>query len=141
MCVYIYIHTQTIGLAKKLVQAFCYEKYTYICYTHTHTLPIFTPTYIVYIIVTYLSSFHVRLTEEELYPNCGCISHSIMSNSCDPMDCIPPGSSVHGIVQAKTLEWVAMPPPGDLPNPGIVLRSPALQADSLPPKPPGKPLS
>jgi len=31
------------------------------------------------------------------------------------------------------------PPPGDLPNPGIKLRSPALQADSLPVEPPGKP--
>ena len=28
---------------------------------------------------------------------------------CDPMDCSPPGSSVHGILQARTLEWVAMP--------------------------------
>ena len=26
---------------------------------------------------------------------------------CDPMDCSPPGSSVHGILQAKILEWVA----------------------------------
>ena len=36
---------------------------------------------------------------------------------CDPMDCSPPGSSVHGVLQARTL--VAMPPPGDLPDPGI----------------------
>ena len=28
---------------------------------------------------------------------------------CDPVDCSPPGSSVHGILQAKILEWVAMP--------------------------------
>ena len=28
---------------------------------------------------------------------------------CDPMDCSPPGSSVHGILQARRLEWVAMP--------------------------------
>ena len=27
---------------------------------------------------------------------------------CDPMDCSPPGSSVHGILQARTLEWVAV---------------------------------
>ena len=39
---------------------------------------------------------------------------------CDPMDCSPPGSSVHGILQAIKLECVAMPyPPGDLPNSGI----------------------
>ena len=30
---------------------------------------------------------------------------------CDPMDCNPPGSSVHGIVQARTLEWVAISSP------------------------------
>ena len=29
-----------------------------------------------------------------------------MSNSCDPMDCSLPGSSVHGILQARILEWV-----------------------------------
>ena len=35
------------------------------------------------------------------------------------MECSPPGSSVHGVLQARILEWVAMPSPGDLPNPGI----------------------
>ena len=53
---------------------------------------------------------------------------------CDPMDCSPPGSSVHGILQARLLELVAMPPPGDLPKPGIKPVSPAgpaLQEDSL----------
>ena len=32
-----------------------------------------------------------------------------MSDSLEPMDCSLPGSFVHGIVQAKILEWVAMP--------------------------------
>ena len=58
---------------------------------------------------------------------------------CDPMDCSPPGSSVHGILQARTLEWVACPPPGDLPDPGIKPRSSALQADSLLSEPRRKP--
>ena len=52
---------------------------------------------------------------------------------CDSMD-YSPGSSVHGILQARTQEWVALPS-GDLPNPGIKPTSsvsPALQADSLP---------
>ena len=31
-----------------------------------------------------------------------------MSNSCDPMDCNPPGFSVHRIIQARILEWVAI---------------------------------
>ena len=50
---------------------------------------------------------------------------------CNPLDCSPSGSSVHGIFQAKILEWVAIPSLGDLPNPGIELASLALQAYSL----------
>ena len=38
---------------------------------------------------------------------------------CDPMDRNPPGSSVHGIFQARILAWVPVPSPGDLPDPGI----------------------
>ena len=45
---------------------------------------------------------------------------------CDPMDDNPPGSSVHGILQGRTQEWVAIPSPGDLPNPGIESASPLL---------------
>ena len=41
-----------------------------------------------------------------------------------------------GILQARILEWVAISFSGDLPNPGIKPRSPALQADSLPSEPP-----
>ena len=65
------------------------------------------------------------------------------------MDCSPPGSSVHGIFQARVLEWDAkdwsgllFPTPGDLPHPGtepMSLDSPALQADFLTTVPPGKP--
>ena len=51
---------------------------------------------------------------------------------CDPMDCSPPGSSVHGISQARILEWLPFPPPGDLTDLGIEPKSPVLQADSLP---------
>ena len=53
---------------------------------------------------------------------------------CDPMN-----YTVHGILKARILEWVAYPSPEDLPNPGIELGSPALQADSLSAEPPGKP--
>ena len=35
-------------------------------------------------------------------------SRRVMSNSCNPKDCSLPGSSVHGILQAKKLEWVAI---------------------------------
>jgi len=37
----------------------------------------------------------------------------------DPVDCGAPGFSVHGILQARILKWVAMAPPGDLPDSGI----------------------
>ena len=49
---------------------------------------------------------------------------------CDPVDCSLAGSSVHGIFQARTLDGLSRPPPGDLPNLGIKPRYPALQADS-----------
>ena len=58
---------------------------------------------------------------------------------CDPMNCSLPGSSVHGILQARILEWV-FPSPGDLPNPWIEPGSPTAEADSLPSEPPGKEL-
>ena len=57
---------------------------------------------------------------------------------CDPMDWRLPGSWVYGILQASILEWVAIPL-GDLPDLGIEPGSPALQVDSLPSEPPGKP--
>ena len=47
--------------------------------------------------------------------------------------------TVHGILQARILKCVAFPSPGDLPDPGIEQRSPAMQADSLPTELSGKP--
>jgi len=35
-------------------------------------------------------------------------SRSVVSDSSDPMDCSLPGSSIHGIFQAKVLEWGAI---------------------------------
>ena len=106
----------------------------------------------------------------------------LVTQSCltlhNPLDCSPPGSSVHGILQARILEWVVMlsrgspqprdrtqvsciagrfftiwatrevqeywsglpcPSLRDLPDPGIEPKSPALQMDSLPAEPQGKP--
>ena len=57
---------------------------------------------------------------------------------CDPMDCSPPGSSVHGISQTRILEWVAISFSRGSDS-GIEPRSPALQVDSLLTEPPGKP--
>ena len=63
--------------------------------------------------------------------SCESGSRSVMS-LCDPM-----GYTVHGILQARILE--PFPSSGDPPNPVIELRSPTLQADSLPAEQQGKP--
>ena len=57
-----------------------------------------------------------------------------VTQSCltrDLVDCRSPGSSVHGIFQARTLEWVAISFFRGLPKPGIKPMSPAAQVDSL----------
>ena len=56
---------------------------------------------------------------------------------CNPMDCSMSGSSV--FPGQESWSGLPFPSPGDLPNSGIKPRSPALQADSLPAKPQGKP--
>ena len=53
---------------------------------------------------------------------------------CDPMDYI-----VHGILQARIMEWVAVPFFRGPSQPRDRTQSPALQMDSLPAEPPGKP--
>ena len=67
----------------------------------------------------------------------------VVAQSCptlwEPVDCSLPGFSVHGVLQGGILEWVVISSPGDLPDLGIKLRSPAFQADSLSSEPPGKP--
>ena len=56
---------------------------------------------------------------------------SEVAQSC-PTLCDPTDYTVHGILQARILEWLAFPSPGNLPNSGTEPRSPTLQADSLP---------
>ena len=67
-----------------------------------------------------------------------CLVAQSCPNLLRPQGPCLPGSSVHGISQARILEWVAMPSPGDLPNPGIQPRSPASQANSSWSETPGK---
>ena len=68
-----------------------------------------------------------------------CLVAQSRPTLCFPMDCSPPGSSVHRILQARILDGLPCPPPRDLPKPGICAKSPTLQADSLPSEPPEKP--
>ena len=61
---------------------------------------------------------------------------------CDPMDCSPPGSFVHGIFQARILEWVAISFFRGSSCPGIEptsFVSPAMAGRFFIPEPPGKP--
>ena len=74
---------------------------------------------------------------------CVCVKVKVVQlclTLCNPMD-----YTVHGILQARILEWVAFlfsrGSPGDLPDPGIEPGSPALQVDSLPAEIQGKPLN
>jgi len=62
-------------------------------------------------------------------PVCVCVFvyTVLVAQSCLTL----PSSSVNGIFQARRLEWLGIPSPGDFPDPGIKHKSPALQADSL----------
>ena len=59
---------------------------------------------------------------------------------CDPIDGSPPVFPSLGFSRQEHWSGLPFPSPGDLPNPGIELGSPALQADSLPTELQGKPL-
>ena len=70
-----------------------------------------------------------------------CVSGSVVSDSLQPHGLYsPPGSFIYGILQARVLEWVAIPFSRGSSQPGIKLGSPTLKADSLPSEPLGKPL-
>ena len=86
------------------------------------------------------------LTTKTSYAFSVSTCHSLLCLTLrDPTDCSPPGSSAHGICQARILvtkmarRGLPSPSPGDLPNPETEPVSPTLLADSLPPEPPGKP--
>ena len=64
---------------------------------------------------------------EILCPDCLAPVQSYLT-LCDPVDCSPPGSSVHGILHARILEWLASPFSGDLPDPWIEPTSPVSPA-------------
>ena len=87
-----------------------------------------------YLTSMFFSFFHCRC-EAIIIPDAQTLGVFMCAKSlqscltlCDPMDCSPPGSSVHGILQARIVEWLPCSPPGDLPDPGIKLASCASSA-------------
>ena len=73
---------------------------------------------------------------------CACSVLQLCPILCDPVDCSPAGSFVHGIIQARILEWIATSFSRDLPNPGtepVSLESPAFASGFFITAPPWKP--
>ena len=97
--------------------------------------------YIVVLVLIYLSLLfqnkHINIMW--VFP---CKSESEVAQSrltlCDPVDCSLPCSSLHGILQARVLEWGATSFSRGSSFPGLIPGSPALQADALWSEPPGK---
>ena len=79
----------------------------------------------------------------EMFSGCSCaaLGHSVVSNSVWPHGLQPARLPCPwGFSRQEYWSGLPRPPPGDLPNPEIEPRSPALWADSLRSEPPGKPL-
>ena len=83
-----------------------------------------------------LSSMDIIKSNKRL---CAVLSHSVMSDSATPWTVALQAPLSMGFSRQEYWSGLPCPPPGDLPNPGIQPRFPALQADSLPSVPPGKP--
>ena len=60
-----------------------------------------------------------ELNRTDVLDQAACLTAQSCLTLYDSMDCNPPDSSIHGILQARVLEWVAMPFSGDPPDPGI----------------------
>ena len=113
-------------------------------------------TFFLYIFVNCLSSFAFSSLKCSLkntlwikWDSCVCVCTRVClwtsmhaqscPTLCDPMDCSLLGSSNHGILQARILEWVAISFSREFSWPGVEPGSPALKADSLLSEPPGRP--
>ena len=78
-----------------------YELTLLIFFIHHHILVFTRRGHIQSYLIDFLSEF--SLTRKKVLVSQSC------PTLCDPMDCSPPGSSVHGILQARILEWITMP--------------------------------
>ena len=90
--------------------------------------------------VTSSWSSHYRQGHSRLQMHrCCCLVAKSCPILCHPMDCSLPDSSVHGILQARILEWVAIPFSRGSSRPRIEPESPALAGGFFATEPPGKP--
>ena len=79
--------------------------------------------------------------EKCMCPKHGVCDYMLSHSLSDFMNCSPPDSSVHGILQARILEWVAISSSRGSSHPGIVCTFPALAGGFFITETPGKPLS
>ena len=72
---------------------------------------VFTSLWVLISISLHIPTVRIRDNVEQVPEIYGMSARSLQQclTLCDPMDCSPPASSVHGILQARILEWVAMP--------------------------------
>ena len=96
----------------------------YIVLARVHKISIFQS----YLLIVFQNLFNYHSYWWHL---CVCSFAQPCLTLCDPMDCSLLGSSVHGILQARMLRWVAMPFSRGSSQPKSRTGSPALQADSL----------
>ena len=79
------------------------------------------------------------ITTSGLFTLCCCVVAISCPSRCNPTDCSPPGSSVHGILRQEYWGGLPFPSPGDLSDPGIIEpRSPAWQEGFFTAEPPSK---
>ena len=81
--------------------------HTYICgiYSDKYTLTVYSWLYICIYPIVWLIYMNVYIYIYTLHKKCCCL----VTKSCNSMHCSPPGSSVHGIFQARILKWIAIP--------------------------------
>ena len=76
----------------------------------------------------------ILFEKSNIYPLCAGVHAKLLHSCltlCGPMDCSLPGPSAYGILQARILEWVAMPSSRESSQPRVLTSSPVLQVDSL----------
>ena len=112
ICIYTYMHINIYVFYMYFICILLFYLFYYLgilfnvytCIYYICTYMYFIHIYIFMHIYTYLYTYMYAAAAAKSLQSCLIL--------CDPMDCTPPGSSVHGILQARILEWVAISNPG-----------------------------